>query len=93
MNSHNQPDDLLDIRLQHTLINWVARKEAPLKSRDQLLIAARQQNLRPKPGDFIKRNLGWLFASETYLNGRSVFPGYGHALDAVYAIKASMTIA
>jgi hypothetical protein len=93
MNSRNHSDDLLDIRLKHTLKNWVARKEAPEESREQLLVAALQQNAFPKSNNSIKQGLDRLFHSKTTLSERSVFPGYGYALDTVFVIRASMTVA
>ena len=93
MSSRNRSEELLDIRLQHTLKNWVAQKNAPNMGREQLLAAASQQKEQQYLEHIIKRRLERLFHSTTTLSERSVFPGYVSALDSVYAIKASMTVA
>ncbi len=93
MNSRNHPDDLLDVRLKHTLKNWVARKEAPDQIREQLLAAAYQQKTFPQSRTSVRQNLDRWFNSKTILSEQSVFPGYGYALDTIFVIRASMTVA
>ena len=93
MSLRNRSEELLDIRLQHTLKNWVARKDVPKGGRDQLLAAATRQKEQEFSEQLIKQRLTRLFNSNITLSERSVFPGYVSALDSVYAIKASMTIA
>jgi hypothetical protein len=93
MSLRNRSEELLDIRLQHTLKNWAAHKEIPGDHREQLLALAAQQNAQQDSENFLKLKIYRLFHSKTNLSERSVFPGYVSALDSVYAIKSSMTVA
>jgi hypothetical protein len=92
MNSHNQSDGVFDLSLNRTLKNWVARKNIPAGGREQLLAAAIQQNISPKSDNSIKQALDRLFHSKATLSEKSVFPGYGYALDTVFVIRATMTV-
>jgi hypothetical protein len=93
MNSRNQSDGIFDLSLNHTLKNWVDRKSAPTDGRDRLLVAALQQDTSPKSDNSIKKALDRLFHSKATLSEKSVFPGYGNALDNVFVIRARMTVA
>jgi hypothetical protein len=92
MSSRNRSEDLLDIRLQHTLKNWVSQNEISHKGREQLLAAAaKQQILAPKPKrKSFKFNFGW-----SYYNGNlrdvAVHSMYGYALDAI-TFKTSLAM-
>jgi hypothetical protein len=93
MSSRNRSEELLDIRLQHTLKNWAAHTPAPKEGREQLLAAVVQQKALQSSNHLLKQKITRLFHAKTSLSERSVFPGYVSALDSVYAIKASMTVA
>ena len=93
MSSRNHSEDLTDIGLRHTFKNWVARKEAPAQGRERLLVAAVWQNTQPKPCNSINQRLEKIFRSAGVLSERSVYPCYGYALDSVYIVRASKTIA
>jgi len=92
MSSRNHPEDLLNIRLQHTLKNWAAHTEVPKGGREKLLDAARkQQILTPKPRrKTFKLNFDW-----SYYNGNlrevAVHSLYGYALDAI-TFKTSLAM-
>jgi hypothetical protein len=90
MNSHNQPDDLIDLSLRHSLKNWAAHKEPPADGRDRLLAAVQEAASLPdrKPSKF---NFGWSFRFLVYQEALNR-PFYGYALESVYSLKANMAI-
>ena len=93
MNSHKNSDNLLDLRLQHTLKNMVAHKEVPAKGRERLLAAAVLQGILPKESHCFPEKKGKRFYSQRAFLERTICPGQGHALDTIYVLKASMLIA
>lgn len=93
MSSRNQLENLSDIGLRHTFKNWIASKAVPTQGRERLLAAAVWQNAQPKPRDSINQRLEKIFRSAGVLSERSVYPCYGYALDSVYIIRASKTVA
>jgi len=89
MNSHNHPDDLLDLSLRHSLKNWTAHKSPPSEIREQLLATARQQKeavKRPKPARFSFS--GWSFQFQYNFNEMTLRSIYRYNLESVYTLKA-----
>jgi len=91
MNSHNQPDELVDLSLRHSLKNWAAYKALPADGRDRLLAAVHQESSLPerKPSKF---NFGWSFCFVFIQDTLNTRPFYGYALESVYLAKANMAI-
>jgi len=92
MNSHNHTDDMLDLSFEHSLKNWVARKNPPVNGREQLLAAASQQEI-VKPRRRISRfSLGWSLQYQSNLSEVAVRSLYGYALEAI-TFKTSLAMA
>ena len=91
MNSHNQPDDLLDLSLRHSLKNWAAHNDPPVDGRERLLEALREEIPSPKRKRS-KFNFGWTFSfprNQELLDIRTI---YGYTPDSLYSLKANMAI-
>jgi hypothetical protein len=91
MNSHNQPDDLIDLSLRHSLKNWAAHKAPHADGRDRLLAAVQEDGSPPKhrPSKF---NFGWSFRfvfNQDTLNTRLF---YRYTLESIYSLKTNMAI-
>ena len=91
MNSHNQPDDLIDLSLRHSLKNWTAQKDLPAGGRERLLVAARQEIPLPKPKPS-KFQFRWPFSFQGKQEVLNVRPIYSYTLESVYSLKANMAI-
>jgi hypothetical protein len=91
MSSRNHSDNLLDIRLRHTLKNWVAYATHKKGGREQLLAAAAKQQILKPRRKMRKFTFGW-----SYYNGHlkdvAVHSLYGYALDA-FMFKTSFAMA
>ena len=91
MNSHDQPDELIDLSLRHSLKNWAIHKENPAGGRDRLLAAVQEEGSPPKRKRS-KFNFGWSFRFSENQEAFNVRPFYGYALDSVYSLKSNMAI-
>jgi hypothetical protein len=91
MNSRNQPDELIDLSLRHSLKNWAAQQAPPINGRDRLLKAVQKESLSPER-KLPKFNLGWSFRFVFNQEVLSIHPFNGYALDSVYSLKANMAI-
>ena len=91
MNSHSQPDDLLDLSLRHSLKNWVTHKDPPADGRDRLLAAA--QAVTPTRKRKLPRlDFGWFFHLQGNQEEINIGPIYNYTLESVYSFKANMAI-
>jgi hypothetical protein len=89
MNSHNHPDDLLDVSLRHSLKNWTVHKEPPSGIREQLLAAAKHKKITTKPSKSIRWGLsGWSFQFQYTFNEVSFRTIYQYNMEALYSLKA-----
>lgn len=92
MNSHNHSDDLLDLSLEHSLKNWVARKNPPINGRERLLAVARQQEIS-KPQHWVSRlNLSALIRYQNNLSEVAIRSFYGHAFEST-TFKTALAMA
>ena len=91
MNSRNQPDEVIDLSLRHSLRNWAACQVPAADGRDRLLKAARKESLSSKR-KLPKFNFGWSFRFLFNQEVLSIHPFNGYALESVYSLKANMAI-
>ena len=91
MNSHNQPDELVDLSLRHSLKNWATCKAPHGDGRDRLLAAVQEESSQPKRKP-LKFNFGWSFRFVFNQEVLSIHPFNGYALESVYSLKANMAI-
>lgn len=91
MNSHNQPDDMLDLSLRHSLKNWAAHQDPPTDGRERLLAAVKEANSlsTQKKSKF---RFWWSFSFQKNQEALNVRPLYGYALDSIYSLRANMAI-
>jgi len=91
MNSDNQPDDLIDLSLRHSLKNWAAQKDPLAGGRERLLVAARQETPLPQP-EPSKFKFRWPFSFQGKQEVLNFRPIYSYTLESVYSLKANMAI-
>jgi hypothetical protein len=91
MNSHNRPDQLIDLSLRHSLKNWAAQQAPPAGGRDRLLKAVREDRSSPERKLF-KFNFGWSFSFAFNQETINSQPLYSYALENVYSLKSNMAI-
>jgi hypothetical protein len=91
MNSRNQPDDLLDLSLRHSLKNWATHSEPPSDGRDRLLATLGEELATPKRKKSFF-NFGWTFRFPRNQEVLDFRPVYGYTLDSLYSLKANMAI-
>ena len=91
MNSHNQPDDMLDLSFRHSLKNWVNHQKPPADGREQLLATAKEADSLSKNRKS-KFKFWWSFSFQENREALNVRPIYGYALDSIYSLRANMAI-
>ena len=91
MNSHNKPDNMLDLSFRHSLKNWVNHQDPPTDGREQLLAAAKEANSLSKTNKS-KFKFWWYFSFQETQEVLNVRPIYGYALDSIYSLRANMAL-
>ena len=91
MNSHDQPDELIDLSLRHSLKNWAAHSELPADGRDRLLAAVQEESHLPER-KLSKFKFKWSFGFQANQEVLNVRPIYSYTLESVYSFKANMAI-
>lgn len=91
MNSHNQPDELIDLSLRHSLKNWAAHREPPVDGRARLLAAVQAESYQPER-KLSKFRFKWSFGFQGKQEVLNVRPIYSYTLESVYSLKANMAI-